>query len=87
MYDFLGYFIPGATLIYSFLIINKLGDQGSFSLEETFNNFGNLGFDKVLIFVIFSYLLIWPFKKYLSSSHDFILVFSVFNIYFHLFKM
>ena len=57
LYDFLGYFIPGATLFYSFLILNELRDGGFLELGDAFNHLINLNFDKVLIFIVFAYLI------------------------------
>lgn len=53
----MGYFIPGSSLIYSWLILDKLNDDGFLRLEDALSHFSNLGFDKVLIFIITSYLV------------------------------
>lgn len=57
IYDFLGYLIPGSTLIYIFLIIEKLGDKTEFKLSEVFSSISDYKFQEVLFFIIISYAL------------------------------
>lgn len=66
LYDFLGYFIPGATLIYLYLYFSKL-DSSNYEMNLT-DFFGNEGikFEGFLFFIIISYA-IGHLNNYISS--------------------
>lgn len=58
LYDFLGYLIPGSTLIYAYLIIEKWSDNKSdFSLEKVLTSLSNSDFQDIFFFVIIAYSL------------------------------
>lgn len=58
LYDFLGYLIPGATLIYLFLIINSCGGNfGNYDLSEIVKSVTKYELQEVFFFVIVSYAL------------------------------
>lgn len=58
VYDFLGYFIPGALLIYLYLIIKYLRTlQTDFTIDKFLNSNKELQIDQLLFFIILSYSL------------------------------
>lgn len=58
LYDFLGYFIPGALLIYIYLFIEYLKDiTEPFKLTEFLKDTQDFQIDKFLFFIIISYSL------------------------------
>jgi hypothetical protein len=58
LYDFLGYFIPGALLIYIYLFIEYLKDLTEpFKLTEFLKDTQDFQIDKFLFFIIISYSL------------------------------
>jgi len=58
LYDFLGYFVPGAILVYFYLLLDFLeGNHNHFKLTEFLNDTGGLKLDQILFFVIMSYAL------------------------------
>ncbi|HBR54911.1 MAG TPA: hypothetical protein DEA82_12300, partial [Flavobacteriaceae bacterium] len=66
LYDFLGYFIPGATLIYLFIYFSSL-DASNYELELTqFFNSDGIQLEGFLFFIILSYA-IGHLNNYLSS--------------------
>ena len=58
LYDFLGYLIPGSTLIYAYLIIEKWSDnKNAFNLEKVFSSLSKSNFQDIFFFVIIAYSL------------------------------
>ncbi|MEZ4841750.1 MAG: hypothetical protein R2821_09665 [Flavobacteriaceae bacterium] len=57
LYDFLGYLIPGATLIYIYLIIDFINEKGNFELESFLKNIGDFEYEEFFIFVVIAYTL------------------------------
>lgn len=58
LYDFLGYLIPGSTLIFAFLIIEKWNDDKSgFTLENLFSSLSEFKFQEIFFFIIVAYSL------------------------------
>lgn len=57
LYDFLGYFIPGASTIYLIFIINFFKSNNSFDLDLFLNILPNANTAGVLLFLIISYVL------------------------------
>ncbi|NIJ45174.1 multisubunit Na+/H+ antiporter MnhF subunit [Wenyingzhuangia heitensis] len=57
IYDFLGYIIPGSTLIYSYIIIEKINTDHFESIEKTLKDFGNINAEGIFIFIICSYII------------------------------
>ncbi len=57
LYDLLGYLIPGSTLIYILIIIEKLGVKTEFELNEIFSSVSQYKFQEIFFFVIISYAL------------------------------
>ncbi|MCH7408952.1 hypothetical protein MM239_06070 [Belliella sp. DSM 111904] len=67
LYDFLGYFIPGAVLFYIILLLLKIDDINSVNdVIRLINENMEFQFDKVLFFIIISYCL-GHLINYLSS--------------------
>lgn len=66
LYDFLGYFIPGALVLYLYLIIEHLKKSESFELSEIFECVNNPNINTALLFIIISYV-IGHFLSYISS--------------------
>ncbi len=58
LYDFLGYLIPGSTLIYVYLIIEKWSSNKSdFDLEKFLSSLSESNFQDIFFFVIVAYSL------------------------------
>ncbi|GLU43876.1 hypothetical protein [Allomuricauda sp. NBRC 101325] len=58
LYDFLGYFVPGAILVYFYLILDFLeNNENQFKLSRFLADTGNLKLDQILFFIIISYAL------------------------------
>ncbi|WP_047245217.1 hypothetical protein [Maribacter thermophilus] len=58
LYDFLGYLIPGSTVIYLFLIIeNWTSVNGKNSIEGIFSSVSKYDFQEIFFFIIISYSL------------------------------
>lgn len=58
LYDFLGYLIPGSTLIYVYLIIEKWSNNKTdFSFEKALSSLSESDFQNILFFVIIAYSL------------------------------
>lgn len=58
LYDFLGYLIPGSTLIYAYLIIEKWSiTKSDFNLEKFLASLADYDFQNILFFVIVAYSL------------------------------
>jgi hypothetical protein len=58
LYDFLGYFIPGAFLIYLLIIIEKVKFFGNdFNFYDFLENQNEIKIEKILFFFIISYVL------------------------------
>lgn len=58
LYDFLGYLIPGSTLIYSYLIIEKWNNHKSeLNLEKEFASLSESNFQDIFFFIIMAYSL------------------------------
>ncbi|WP_299840381.1 hypothetical protein [uncultured Tenacibaculum sp.] len=57
LYDFLGYLIPGSTLIYILLLIEKIGDNAEFNLNKIFKSVSEHKLQEVFLFIIISYSL------------------------------
>ncbi|WP_418637286.1 hypothetical protein [Winogradskyella sp.] len=58
LYDFLGYLIPGSTLIYAYLIIVKWSNNISdFNLEKLLSSLSESNFQDIFFFVIAAYSL------------------------------
>ncbi len=56
-YDFLGYLIPGAIFIYIFAFIDELKDSNHLGFRYLIQYISSLEYQKIIIFVIFSYLI------------------------------
>lgn len=57
LYDFLGYFIPGALLIYSFIALDYINEANFPVMENITYDASNFGVDKIFFFIIISYAL------------------------------
>ncbi|WP_299242988.1 hypothetical protein [uncultured Aquimarina sp.] len=58
LYDFLGYLIPGSTLIYLFLILeNWTDDKSAKNIESIFSSVSKYNFQEIFFFIIASYAL------------------------------
>ena len=58
LYDFLGYFVPGALLIYLYLLIDFIEQANNdFKLSSFFSSTSDLKLEQFLFFVIISYAL------------------------------
>jgi hypothetical protein len=57
LYDFLGYFIPGALLIYSFIALGYINDTDIPIIKNITDDANNTGVDKIFFFIIISYAL------------------------------
>lgn len=58
LYDFLGYLIPGSTVIYLFLIIeNWTSNNEKSNLETIFSSVSKYNFQEIFFFIIISYSL------------------------------
>ena len=57
LYDFLGYFIPGALLLYLIVSINYIESSTNFELNDFISNTIQIQFDKVFFFIIISYAI------------------------------
>lgn len=58
LYDFLGYLIPGSTLIYLFIIIdNWTNNKGENNLESIFSSVSKYNFQEIFFFIIVSYAI------------------------------
>ena len=57
LYDFFGYLIPGATLIYTYLIFEYIGNNPDFEIKSLISEFSTLNYEGILIFIILSYSL------------------------------
>jgi hypothetical protein len=58
LYDFLGYLIPGSTLIYLYLILNNWTDKDSArNIETVLSSVSKYNFQEIFFFVIVSYAL------------------------------
>lgn len=57
LYDFMGYFIPGATSIYLIQIVNIIKQSNSIDLNMVLNSFPTIQTEGILIFFILSYVL------------------------------
>lgn len=55
LYDFLGYFIPGSILIYSFVIISACKVLKEVSLENLLNSMPSLKLESIVLVLILSY--------------------------------
>ncbi len=66
LYDFLGYFIPGALVLYLYLIIDQLKKGNALDFTNIVVGVDNPNFETALLFVIISYV-IGHFLSYISS--------------------
>ena len=66
LYDFMGYFIPGATSIYLIQIVNVIKNSDSIDLAKILTSFPTIRTEGILIFLILSYVL-GHLISYLSS--------------------
>ncbi len=58
LYDFLGYLIPGSTVIYLFLIIeNWTNENSKQNIETIFSSVSKYNFQEIFFFIIISYSL------------------------------
>lgn len=57
LYDFMGYFIPGATSIYLIQIVNIIKKSNCIDLNIVLNSFPTIQTEGILIFLILSYVL------------------------------
>jgi hypothetical protein len=58
LYDFLGYLIPGSTLIYLFIIIeNWTNNKVENNLESIFSYVSKYNFQEIFFFIIISYAI------------------------------
>ncbi|MFO7939692.1 MAG: hypothetical protein R6U66_08080 [Bacteroidales bacterium] len=57
LYDFMGYFIPGATVLYLLEIVSIVQENTIVDLEKVVTSFPSVGIEAILIFLIFSYIL------------------------------
>lgn len=57
VYDFLGYLIPGAILIYSYLILEFYKDKSIYAVNEFINLFKDFDINNAFFFIIASYVL------------------------------
>lgn len=57
LYDFLGYLIPGGLLIYAFLAIRFINESKEFNIDLFIENFTNVNFEGVFVFIIIAYSL------------------------------
>lgn len=58
LYDFLGYLIPGSTLIYLFIIIqNWTNNKGENNLDLIFSSVSKYNFQEIFFFIIVSYAI------------------------------
>jgi hypothetical protein len=57
LYDFMGYFVPGALLIYIYLLIEFVKANNSFNLIKFLNENDSVQIPKLLFFLIISYSL------------------------------
>lgn len=55
LYDFLGYFIPGSILIYSFVIISACKELSVISLENLLDSMPSLKLESIILSLIISY--------------------------------
>ncbi len=66
LYDFLGYFVPGALVLYLYFIIEQFKKSNKFVLLDALENANNPNIESILPFVIISYVL-GHFLSYISS--------------------
>jgi hypothetical protein len=66
LYDFMGYFIPGATAIYLIKIVNNIKKSVTVDLDAILTSFPSVKVEGVLIFLIASYIL-GHLLSYMSS--------------------
>jgi hypothetical protein len=66
LYDFMGYFIPGATAIYLIKIVNNIKECSEINLDSILTNFPSIKLEGILIFFIISYVL-GHLLSYISS--------------------
>lgn len=66
IYDFLGYFIPGATTIYLIQIVNIIKKNNCIDLNVILTSFPTVKIEGILIFLILSYV-VGHLISYLSS--------------------
>jgi hypothetical protein len=66
LYDFLGYFIPGALVLYLIMIIEHLKKVNSFDITDIFECVSNPSVNQALLFIILSYVA-GHFLSYISS--------------------
>jgi hypothetical protein len=58
LYDFLGYFVPGAILVYFYLLLDYLSElKTEFQLKDFLKSSGDLRLEQILFFIIISYAL------------------------------
>lgn len=57
LYDFLGYFIPGASFVYLFILIQGILNQNDFSTLQFLDNFEKSKFHGILLIIIISYVI------------------------------
>jgi len=58
LYDFLGYFVPGALMIYLYLIVDYIKtNSGTFKISEFLASTSELKLEQFLFFVIISYAI------------------------------
>lgn len=56
LYDFLGYFIPGATLIYIAVMINYIKQTNSINIDCVLNSLPTLKLESIVLILLLSYL-------------------------------
>lgn len=66
LYDFMGYFIPGATSIYLIQVVNMIKNNDGIDLDTILTSFPTVKAEGILIFLILSYVL-GHIISYLSS--------------------
>lgn len=66
LYDFLGYFVPGALVLYLYFIIEQFKKSNKFVLLDALENANNPNIESILPFIIISYI-IGHFLSYISS--------------------
>lgn len=57
LYDFLGYLIPGALLIYAFLIIRFINRASKFDVDLLIENLSRVKLENIFPFIIAAYAL------------------------------
>lgn len=57
VYDFLGYLVPGAVLIYSYLIIDYIKEHNGLKINDFIKDFKDLQIEGIFFFIIVAYTL------------------------------